>query len=365
MLGGKKEIKLVLEDKSIFSGFAFGAKTSVAGEVVFNTGMAGYPEGFTDPSYEGQILVLTYPLIGNYGIPQTKQEYDLDHHFESSKVHISGLIIQEYSETYSHHEAKKSLGDWLKENNIPAITGIDTRALTKRLRSKGVMLGKIIITDDKEFFDPNQNNLVKQVSTKKAITYKNKTPHIALIDCGVKNNIIFSLIKRGATLTRVPWDYDIFTNAQYDGILISNGPGDPKMCHQTIKTIKAAIKREIPIFGICLGNQLLALAAGANTYKLKYGHRGQNQPAINLDTKRCYITTQNHGFAVDEKTLPAGWKPWFRNANDKTNEGIRHNAKPFFGFQAHPESMPGPNDTSFLFDDFLDVVRKNNEKKAR
>src|SRR3989338_9290566 len=220
------------------------------------------------------------------------------------------------------------------------------------------MLGKIIITDDKEFFDPNQNNLVKQVSTKKAITYKNKTPHIALIDCGVKNNIIFSLIKRGATLTRVPWDYDIFTNAQYDGILISNGPGDPKMCHQTIKTIKAAIKREITIFGICLGNQLLALAAGANTYKLKYGHRGQNQPCSDLSSKRCYLTSQNHGYAIDESTLPEDWQPWLRNINDNTNEGIRHITKPFFAVQFHPEASPGPTDTEFLFDTFIGMIQK-------
>jgi carbamoyl-phosphate synthase small subunit len=350
--------KLVLEDGSVFYGESFGAEASIAGEVVFNTGMVGYPEAFTDPSYKGQILVLTYPLIGNYGVPGLERdELGLLKAFESEQIQISGLVIADYSKEYSHFTAKQSLAGWLKANKIPAITGVDTRALTKKLREKGVMLGKLVVAEDIEFDDPNKRNLVAEVSIKEKQLYnENGKKRIVLIDCGVKNNIIRSLVKRGFCVIRVPWDYDI-SKEKYDGLFISNGPGDPKMCGITIRSISAAMDKGIPIFGICLGNQLLALAAGGDTYKLKYGHRSQNQPCTDLHTKRCYITTQNHGFAVDMAKMPAGWEEWFKNENDGTNEGIRHLEKPFMSCQFHPEATPGPVDTGFLFDKFWEMVK--------
>ncbi len=341
--------KLILEDGSVFEGDSFGSETNVAGEVVFNTGMVGYPESFTDPSYKGQILVLTYPLIGNYGVPKAAER------FESDRIHISAVIVSEYSKKYSHWEAKKSLSEWLKQNNIPALTGIDTRALTKKLREKGVMLGKIVFSGDIELKDPNKENLVEQVSIKNPMNYGKGEKIVVLIDCGDKLNIIRSLVKRGVKVTRVPWDFDV-TKIKYDGLMISNGPGDPKMCTETIENVKKALKLDKPVFGICFGNQILALAAGGNTYKLKYGHRSQNQPCVDKLTGRCYITSQNHGFAVDINSLPDEWEEWFVNANDNTNEGIRHKTKPFFTIQFHPEHMPGPRDTEHLFDRFVRLL---------
>jgi carbamoyl-phosphate synthase small subunit len=350
--------KLVLEDGTVFHGISFGAESSVSGEVVFNTGMTGYVETLSDPSYKGQILTLTYPLIGNYGVPKEKRNrFGLLENFESDRIQITGLIVADYSKEYSHHAAIKSLGDWLKENNIPAITGIDTRSLTKKLREKGVMLGKIIIGKDIPFDDPNKRNLVAEVSSKKPILYENGKTKIVLIDCGVKNNILNSILKLNVTVLRVPWDYD-FTEEDFDGLMISNGPGDPKMCEATIRNIRKTIELKKPIFGVCLGNQLTALAAGADTYKLRYGHRGQNQPCIDIKTKKCYITSQNHGYAVDTKTLPKGWKEGFINANDDTNEGIIHESGLFRTVQFHPEATPGPVDTSYLFEDFIKLVEK-------
>lgn len=350
--------KLVLEDGSEFPGTGFGADASVSGEVVFNTGMVGYPESLTDPSYKGQILVLTYPLIGNYGVPgEEKDEFGLLNFFESEKIQASGLIISDYTEKYSHWNAKKSLDAWMKEHNIPGIYGIDTRMLTKKLREKGVMLGKIINAEDVQLEDPNTRNLAAEVSVKERIVYnKGGSKKVVLVDCGAKLNIIRCLVQRGCEVIRVPWDHDFF-NEEFDGLLISNGPGDPKMCTATINNIRKALEKNIPTMGICLGNQLLALAAGANTYKLKYGHRSQNQPCIEKGTKKCIITTQNHGFAVDAKTLPEGWEEWFVNANDGTNEGIRHKTKPFLSFQAHPEATPGPVDAEFIFDKFMELIK--------
>jgi len=343
----KLNTRLVLEDGSEFIGYSFGSEDSVAGEVVFNTGMVGYPESFTDPSYKGQILVLTYPLIGNYGVPKTG--------FESDKIQISGLIISDYSKTYSHWNSVQSLSEWLKKFKIPALCGIDTRQLTKKLREKGVMLGRIEIKKEIDLFDPNQMNMVAQVSVDEPRVY-GKGKKIVLIDCGVKNNIINNLVKRGLEVTRVPWNYDIY-KLDFNGLFISNGPGNPKMCTATIENIKKAIEKNIPTMGICLGNQLLGLAAGADTYKLKYGHRSQNQPCIEVGTDRCYITSQNHGFALDGKTLPKGWNEWFVNANDKTNEGIIHSSGRFCSVQFHPEATPGPVDTEFLFDRFMEMIR--------
>jgi carbamoyl-phosphate synthase small subunit len=354
----ERKIKLLLEDKSVFYGFSFGYEKSVSGEVVFNTSMTGYPESLTDPSYKGQILVLTYPLIGNYGVPGTEKENGLYKFFESYELHISGLIISDYTEEYSHWNARKSLGTWLIEQQTPGIYGIDTRALTKILREKGTMLGKIIYDDqDVPIFDPANENLVAKVSTKEKKVYGSGKYKILLIDCGVKYNIIRNLIKRDATVVLVPWDYDI-SNEAYDGLFISNGPGDPKQCTKTIDNLKVAYKKDIPIYGICLGNQLMALAAGGNTYKLKYGHRSHNQPVIKVGTDNAYITSQNHGYATDNESLPKDWEPLFINLNDNTNEGIKHKSKPFFSSQFHPEASSGPTDTEFLFDLFMNEVKK-------
>ncbi|PIN85689.1 MAG: carbamoyl phosphate synthase small subunit [Candidatus Diapherotrites archaeon CG11_big_fil_rev_8_21_14_0_20_37_9] len=350
--------KLVLADGTTFSGKSFGYDASISGEVVFNTGMVGYTESLTDPSYFGQILCLTYPLVGNYGVPEKILSNGFIKNFESHKIQVKGLVVNDYSYNYSHHAAVKSLGDWLKEEKIPAITGIDVRALTKHLREKGAMLGKIIIdSKDLSFYDPNLENLVEGVSIHKPVRY-GKGKKIVLVDCGVKNNILANFVSRGFEVIRVPWNYDFLgSELDFDGLFISNGPGDPAMCTSTIKNIRAALEKEIPIFGICLGNQLLALAAGAKTYKLKYGHRSQNQPVYIVGEKKCFITSQNHGFAVQESTLSKEWEAWMRNANDDTNEGIMHKTKPFFSVQFHPEANPGPVDTEFLFDEFKKVLK--------
>ena len=347
--------RLVLHDGSVFSGKSFGAPVSAAGEVVFNTGMVGYPESMTDPSYCGQILVLTYPLIGNYGVPR-KQDGLLDY-LESSRIQIKGLIVSDPSSNYSHWNADTSLSDWMADENVPGLFDIDTRSLTKKLRQEGTTLGKMIYgKKDVLFYDPNQEILQDKVSIRSPVTYGKGKTHIIAVDCGMKNNILRSFLARKVKVTRVPYDYD-FSKMHHDGLFLSNGPGDPKKVQATIENIRTAYDAEKPIFGICMGNQLMALAAGGDTYKLKFGHRSQNQPCVESTTKRCYITSQNHGFAVDEKKLPSGWESWFRNANDGTNEGIRHKAKPFMSVQFHPEHMPGPVDTSFLFDMFLDTVK--------
>ncbi|MDP2973891.1 MAG: glutamine-hydrolyzing carbamoyl-phosphate synthase small subunit [Candidatus Diapherotrites archaeon] len=351
--------KLVLEDGTVFEGVSFGAEKSIAGEVVFNTGMVGYPESFTDPSYNGQILALAYPLIGNYGVPgKEKDKFGLLKNFESEKAQITGLIVADYSSQFSHWQAEQSLAGWLQKEGIPAITGIDCRALTKKLREKGVMLGKIVFNEEKlDFVDPNKRNLAAEVSCKEPQLYENGKQAIALIDCGAKNNIVRSLLQRNVSVLRVPWDYDLFNGKyDFDAILVSNGPGNPKTMAATIETVKKSLEYGLPTFGICFGNQILALAAGADTYKLKYGHRSQNQPCQIVGTKKCFITSQNHGFAVDEKTLPSDWLPWFKNLNDGTNEGIRHKSNPFMSIQFHPEASPGPVDTAFLFDEFLKIV---------
>jgi carbamoyl-phosphate synthase small subunit len=358
----QRDIKLILEDGKQFEGFSFGYKRSIAGEVVFNTAMTGYPESLTDPSYKGQILTLTYPIIGNYGVPGDLTEDSMYKFFESYALHISGLIISDYTEDYSHWNANKSLGNWLNDSKIPGIYGIDTRALTKVLREEGTMLGKIVYNDeDVEMFDPNKINLVEQVSTKEKKIFGNGKYRILLVDCGVKYNIIRNLLKRDTTVILVPWDYD-FSREEYDGLFISNGPGDPKQCGATINHISLALKKDTPIYGICLGNQLLGLAAGANTYKLKYGHRSHNQPVLQKGTNKAFITSQNHGFAIDNDSLPADWEPLFLNLNDQTNEGMKHKSKPFFSSQFHPEASSGPKDTEFLFDQFIEIVARYKNK---
>jgi len=355
--------KLVLEDGTEYRGWSFGAKKSRAGEVVFNTGMVGYVESLTDPSYRGQLLVSTYPLVGNYGVPKQDHAgpFGLSLTRESYQIHACGLVVADYSESYSHWNAEQSLGDWLESEGIPGISGIDTRALTQRLRERGSMLGKIEVDGDEEveFDDPNTRNLVEEVSIAERGVFGSGDKNILLVDTGAKYNIIRSLAQRGATVTRVPWDADIADELdQFDGVMLSNGPGDPTMCGKTVELVRTALSRDIPLFGICLGNQLLSLAIGANTYKLKYGHRGQNQPVIECGTNNCFVTSQNHGFAVDTESLPEDWRPWFENLNDRTNEGIRHAWKPFRSVQFHPEACPGPVDTAYLFDEFLRMLSK-------
>lgn len=353
-----KPAKLILEDGTEYSGYSFGYDSSTSGEIVFNTGMVGYPESLTDPSYFGQILALTYPLVGNYGVPEPKyDENGLSTNFESGKIQVKGLLISDYSEKFSHWSAKKSLADWLKEFKIPGIYDIDTRALTKKLREKGVMLGKIEIDGQIDFYDPNRENLVAAVSCKSIRTLGRGKYKIIVIDCGIKEAMLRELLKKDFTLKVVPWDYD-FTGEDFDGLFISNGPGDPKMCGKTINNIRKILERDIPIFGICLGNQLLALAAGGDTYKLKFGHRSQNQPCYLTETKHGYITSQNHGYAVKMESLSKEWEEFFINANDGTNEGIRHRQKAVFSVQFHPEGTAGPKDTSYLFDIFYNRVKE-------
>jgi carbamoyl-phosphate synthase small subunit len=266
------------------------------------------------------------------------------------------LVISDYSSRYSHWNARKSLSQWLTEYNIPGIYGIDTRALTRHIREKGAMPGKIINNDDKvEFYDPNTTNLVADVSTKERMIYGSGKYRVLLVDCGVKNNIIRCLLERDVTVIRVPWDHDI-TSEEYDGLFISNGPGDPQKCKVTIKNLEQAFKEVRPVFGICLGNQLMALAGGAGCYKLKYGHRSHNQPVLLVGTPNVYITSQNHGYAIDNDTLGKEWEPLFINLNDFTNEGMKHKTKPFFSAQFHPEASGGPSDTVFLFDYFVQLM---------
>lgn len=353
----KRKAKLILEDGMVFEGYSFGSETPAAGEVVFNTALVGYPESLTDPSYKGQILTLTYPIIGNYGVPQNTECNNISDFLESDEIHVSGLIVSYYSDEHSHWNAEKSLGDWLKEFNVPALYDVDTRALTKHIREKGSLKGKIIFDNDNEidFVDTGSINQVALVSCDEIKEYGEGEKTVVLVDCGVKNNIIRCLVKRGIKIVRVPWDYD-FNQLEWDGLFISNGPGDPEHCKTTVSHIQKAFEKNKPICGICMGNQLLSIAAGAKTYKLKYGHRSHNQPVIETGTNKCFITSQNHGYAVDTTTLPSDWEVLFENLNDGSNEGIKHKTKPYFSAQFHPEASSGPTDTDFIFDLFIDQL---------
>lgn len=356
----KESASLVLENGETFHGFSFGYGGIGSGEVVFGTSMVGYPENLTDPSYEGQILVASYPLVGNYGVPEDISEGGISRYYESERIHVRGLVVSEYASAYSHWNAKKDLGGWLKEHKVPGICGIDTRELTKTLRERGVMRGKIVprgnsSAEDGDFSGNEARNLVAEASCSEVICYGeegNGRPTVALVDCGVKHNILRCLLSRGVNVVRVPWNYD-FSAIDYDGLFLSNGPGDPDSCPEAIGHIRRALLEDRPIFGICLGSQLLARAAGAKTYKLKYGHRSHNQPVQRSGDTKCYVTSQNHGYAVDDASLPPGWSTFFTNMNDGTNEGIIHEGKPFFSVQFHPEAASGPTDTAFLFDAFI------------
>ena len=353
-----RNVTLVLEDGSRFHGKSFGYESAVAGEVVFNTAMSGYPESLTDPSYAGQLMTLTYPLIGNYGVPPfTVEPNGIATFMESDKIYASAIIVADYSEEYSHWNAVESLASWLKREHVPGITGIDTRTLTKLLREHGVMMGKIVFDDEPDNVPQAQYagvNFVDKVSCKEIIRYNEGAgKRVVLVDCGVKNNIIRCLIRRGVEVIRVPWDYD-YTNMDFDGLFLANGPGDPDVCEVAVNVIRKQISMSRkPICGICMGNQLLAKAGGARVYKLKYGHRSHNQPVRMVGTNKCYVTSQNHGYAVDATTLGNDWEELFVNMNDGSNEGIRHKTMPWFSCQFHPEASSGPVDTEFMFDKFV------------
>ena len=357
-----KNVTLVLEDGTKFHGKSFGYDQPVAGEVVFNTAMMGYPESLTDPSYAGQLMTLTYPLVGNYGVPPFSVEPNgLATFMESDKIYASAIIVADYSEKYSHWNAVESLASWLKREHVPGITGIDTRQLTKVLREHGVMMGKIIFDDEPDNIPTAEYegvNWVDRVSCKEIIRYNEGAgKKVVLVDCGVKNNIIRCLVNRGVEVIRVPWNYD-YTSMDFDGLFLGNGPGDPDMCEDAVNVIRRqmSLSRK-PICGICMGNQLLAKAGGATIYKLKYGHRSHNQPVREVGTNRCYVTSQNHGYAVDAKTLGSDWRELFVNMNDGSNEGVCHKENLWFTSQFHPEACSGPVDTEFMFDRFINTLQ--------
>ncbi len=362
-----KKVTLLLSDGTAFHGYSFGYDAPVAGEVVFNTAMTGYPESLTDPSYAGQLMVLTYPLVGNYGVPAFSFESNtLPTFMESDKIYARAIIVSDYSTEYSHWNAQESLADWLKREKVQGITGIDTRELTKVLRENGSMMGKILFDDEPENVPEAQYegvNFVAEVSCKEVITYapyatnSARVPRVVLVDCGVKANIIRCLLKRGVEVIRVPWDYD-FNTLEFDALFLANGPGNPDECEATVENIRKflANPKVRPCMGICMGNQLLSKAAGATIYKLKYGHRSHNQPVRLLGTDTCFVTSQNHGYAVDTSSLGADWEPMFVNMNDGSNEGIRHKTNPWFSAQFHPEACSGPVDTEFLFDKFIEML---------
>lgn len=350
---------LELQDGTTFSGEAFGDFRPTAGEVVFNTGMVGYPESLTDPSYRGQILVLTYPLVGNYGVPPAGEDrWGFPRHFESERVQVAGLVVATLSRDHSHHEATRSLHDWLAGEGVPGLTGVDTRHITKRLRARGVMPGRLVSGEGSvEFEDPNVRELAGEVCRSEARVYnEGGGPRVAVIDAGVKTSILRSLVSRGFEVARVPYDADPM-GTEPAAVVAGNGPGDPGMYPRAVEGVRAALESDVPVMGICLGNQLTGLASGGRTFKLTYGHRSQNQPVLEEGTDRCYITSQNHGYVVDVDSLPGEWDVWFSNANDGSCEGIRREDGLAWAVQFHPEATPGPTDTAFLFDRFAELVR--------
>ncbi|MCJ1372195.1 Multifunctional pyrimidine synthesis protein CAD [Loxospora ochrophaea] len=364
-----------IRDGPVFHGKSFGAKSNISGEAVFTTSLVGYPESLTDPSYRGQILVFTQPLIGNYGVPSSdRDEHGLLKYFESPNIQAVGVVVADVAMQYSHWTAVESLSDWCAREGVPAISGVDTRAIVTYLREQGSSLARLTIGEeydadqDEAFVDPEQINLVRKVSTKAPFHVRSSSGdlHVAVIDCGVKENILRSLVSRGASVTAFPYDYPIHKVAhEFDGVFISNGPGDPTHCQETVYHLARLMESsQIPVMGICLGHQLLALAAGARTVKLKYGNRAHNIPALDLTTGRCHITSQNHGYAVDANSLPSDWKEYFVNLNDSSNEGMIHKSRPIFSTQFHPEARGGPLDSSYLFDIYLDSVQNFRKNQA-
>lgn len=367
-----KKNTLVLEDGTTFEGVSFGASGSISGEVVFNTAMTGYVEILTDPSYRGQILVCTYPLVGNYGVPPGRAPGSICEPFEADEIQVQGLIVQHYIAAFSHHTGSRSLGEWLTTSNIPAITGIDTRTLTRHLREVGTMRGWLF-PSEMSYMDARsqctsvdmQREVFELVAPSTVKCFGEGESIALLIDVGAKDNIVRSLVARGIKVLRVPWHHDLQNYVdKVHGVIIGNGPGDPSDLMPLVEKVRWLLQnpRDIPIMGICLGNQILALAAGATTYKLPYGHRGVNQPVQDLITGECFISSQNHGYAVKDDSLPLGWEPWFLNLNDGTNEGIRSQNGLHRGVQFHPEARPGPKDTTFVIDDFVSRVRERSHR---
>jgi len=371
----RERATLTVKDGPIFHGKSFGAKANISGEAVFTTSLVGYPESMTDPSYRGQILVFTQPLIGNYGVPSSaRDEHGLLRYFESPNIQAAGIVVADEAEHHSHWTAVESLAEWCAREGVPAITGVDTRAIVTYLREQGSSLARLTIgeeydaDEDEAFIDPEGINLVRRVSTKAPFHVSSSLGdlHVALIDCGVKENILRSLVSRGASVTAFPFDYPIHKVAHhFDGVFVSNGPGDPTHCQDTVYHLRKLIETsEVPIMGICMGHQLLALAAGAKTIKLKYGNRAHNIPALDLTTGKCHITSQNHGYAVDVNTLTSDWKEYFINLNDSSNEGIIHKTRPIFSAQFHPEAKGGPLDSAYLFDAYIASVAKYKQQQG-
>lgn len=371
--------KLVLEDGTVFDGMGFGYSTTVFGEAVFNTGMVGYTEALTDPSYSGQILSLTYPLVGNYGVPDpsVKDKDGIRKYFESDKIQVRGLVVHELSLTASHWNMAMTLDEWFYNEKIPGISGIDTRELTTKIRKEGVLMAALEVSDNpidehdlkkrldsvKKYTDEEFMNLV---STKEPHVYGSGNESIVVVDTGVKNSILRNIVNLGYKVIRVPWNYSIEKILSYNpkGVVISNGPGDPTKCKDTMNTAKELIEKNIPTLGICLGAQILGLAGGASTYKLKYGHRGQNKSCIDLDDNTVYVTSQNHGYCIDPESLKnTDFKLWFTNTDDKTVEGIKHKQKKIIAVQFHPEASPGPFDCMFVFEKLKKMIGEDNAKR--
>ncbi len=348
---------LYLADGDVIEGESFGYEGEADGEVVFSTGMTGYTESLTDPSFAGQILVFTYPLIGNYGVPKVvMQDSHLVVNFESERIWTRGVIVCNEAAEPSHYQSQQTFSAWLKKFKVPAISGVDTRALTHKIREKGVLQGKISMRKIAPKWKPlDLTKVVSEASLNQVVQYSpekslSSGKTIALIDCGVKHGIIREMLNNGYKIIRIPWDMNpLDLKEKIDGVLVSNGPGDPKDCEITIQHIREVLNAKLPFLGICLGHQLLALAIGANTYKLPYGHRGLNQPCQDVLTKKAYLTSQNHGYAVDRATIPSGFEEWFINLNDQTSEGLRSKTKNIASVQFHPEGQPGPFDTNWIF----------------
>lgn len=369
---GSRPAVLLLEDGTLFLGKGFGAEATVVGELVFNTGMVGYPESMTDPSYSGQVLCFTYPLIGNYGVPSTQEKdvFGLPRYFESGSVKVTGLVVQEHCAKPSHWASVQTLSRWMEDQGVPGVEGVDTRALVTRIRERGVMMCALATgaappsrRELKRLLDTSARydsvDYVKRVSVRQPETYGISDKRVVIVDCGVKESIIRNMLGRGYSVVRVPFDSPYSEIMKHDpaGVIVSNGPGDPRLCVETVRATSRLVDSDVPVLGICLGEQILGMSQGGETYKLKYGHRGQNKPVVDTASGRGYVTSQNHGYAVDPRSLSkTELKPWFVNGDDKSVEGLVHSRRPAIAVQFHPEAAPGPYDTEFVFDRFAEMM---------